>query len=68
VSGHVNLQVFNVLGQKVTTVLDVNLPAGDHEVAWDGPDSGGHAVASGIYFYRLELAGDHRTKKMVLLK
>jgi flagellar hook assembly protein FlgD len=60
--------VFNLLGQVVTKLVDKELPAGNHSVTWNGSDSGGKKVATGIYLYRLE-AGDHvLTRKMLLLK
>ncbi len=66
---HVRLDVFNVLGQKVTTLVDEETDPGHHFEEWDGQADGGNQVASGIYFYRLT-AGDNvvMTKKMMLLK
>jgi len=64
----VTLSVYNMLGQKVTTLVNEVVPAGEHQAEWDGANQSGNRVASGIYFYRLE-AGDHSVvKKMVLLK
>jgi hypothetical protein len=57
------LDVFNVLGQKVTTLVDAELAADRYEVEWDGSN-----VASGIYFYRLAADQFVMTKKMMLLK
>jgi hypothetical protein len=65
---HVKLEIFNVLGQKVTTVLDEDMRAGYRSVIWDGTDNNGHQVSTGVYFYKL-IAGDHVfTKKMMMLK
>jgi len=65
---HVHIDVFDVLGRKVSTVVDQELKAGTYSTFWDGTDDSGKEVASGVYFYRLR-AGDHaETKKMVLLK
>jgi hypothetical protein len=65
---HVKLEIFNVLGQKVTTVLDEDMRAGYRSVIWDGTDNNGHEVSSGVYFYKL-IAGDHVfAKKMMMLK
>jgi len=68
-SGHVKLEVFNVLGQKVNTLVDEELTAGYKQILWDGTDHRGISVASGIYFYRIK-AGNLFTemKKMVMLK
>ncbi|SYZ72854.1 hypothetical protein TRIP_C20969 [Candidatus Zixiibacteriota bacterium] len=67
-NGMVNLEIYNVLGQKVRTLLDEELPAGFHSVTWDGRDGSGQEAATGVYFYRLK-AGDFREiKKMLMLK
>jgi len=67
-AGPVKLTVFNILGQQVTTIIDGNLEAGQHSVVWDGTDTHGTTVASGIYFYRLNAGAFCDSKKMVLLK
>ncbi len=64
----VRLTVYNTLGQTVAVLLDGNLPAGRHSVEWDGTDSFSRAVASGIYFYRLECSDFSDVKKMALLR
>ncbi|GAB4371768.1 MAG: hypothetical protein Kow0042_14690 [Calditrichia bacterium] len=43
-------------------------PAGRHQVVWDGTDSGGQAVASGVYAYRLTAGNKVATRKLLLLK
>lgn len=64
----VRIDVYNVVGQLVTTLLDAVEPAGVHSVSWNGADGAGNPVASGVYFYRL-MAGDYTAeKKMVLMK
>jgi len=64
----VSLIVFNLLGQKVRTLVDGPMPAGRHEVEWRARDDEGQPVSSGIYFYHL-VAEDHtETRKMVLMK
>lgn len=67
-SGHVALDIYNILGQKVTTLLNRELPAGYHTVAWDGADTEGRPVASGIYFYKIMSGNFAQNRKMVLLK
>jgi len=62
------LDVYNVLGQHVVRLSQGTLPAGEYDVTWDGVDRAGHRVASGVYFYRLQVGDDIETKKMVLLK
>ncbi|UCC43516.1 MAG: S8 family serine peptidase [Candidatus Zixiibacteriota bacterium] len=63
VASEVRLQIFNVVGRMVSTLVDGELGAGRHSVAWDGS-----TYASGIYFYRLETNEAVLTRKMVLLK
>jgi hypothetical protein len=62
-ANHVRLDIFNVLGQKVETLVDQNMPAGTHEVEWYSTNA-----ASGVYFYRLEAGTYQQTKKMMYLK
>jgi len=65
---HVVIDVFNLLGQKVRTLVDDVKPAGTYQVEWNGRDDAGGIVSSGIYLYRIR-AGDHlATKKMALIK
>ena len=63
----VRLEVFNILGQRVTTLVDEAQGAGSYVARWDGTDAAGRAAASGVYFYRLTVDGAHWTGKMVLL-
>ncbi|UCC78830.1 MAG: S8 family serine peptidase [Candidatus Zixiibacteriota bacterium] len=64
----VRLEIFNILGQKVVTVIDEDMKAGYGSVTWNGNDRSGRQVSSGVYFYKLT-AGDHIfTKKMMMLK
>ena len=62
-SSEVKIEVFNLLGQKVTTLADGTLPAGNHQVIWDASGN-----PSGVYFYRVRWAGGSETRKMVLVK
>ena len=64
----VTLTVYNVLGQRVITLVNEKLAAGKYVADWNGRSSGGNEVASGIYFYRLHSEQFTQTKKMVLLK
>ncbi len=65
---HVKLVVYNLLGEQVATLLDRDLPAGLHRVTWDGVDSSGRTVTSGMYFYRVTTEAGSQTRKMVLMK
>jgi flagellar hook assembly protein FlgD len=60
--------IFDVRGRLLRTLLDEFMPAGVHAVAWDGVDADGNRVGSGVYFCRLQAAGERRTMKMTLLK
>ncbi len=69
--GHARLDIFDLRGRRVRTVLDGRLAAGSYEAAfsWDGRDDRGQGVTSGTYFYRLELDGSPvGSGKMTLLK
>jgi len=67
-NGHVKVDVFNLLGQHVKTLLDGQAEAGFNQVQWDGTNNTGESVASGVYFYRLSADNYTETKKMTLLK
>ncbi len=62
------IDVFNILGQKVKTLVDEYLTAGNKRVEWDGTDDRGNAVASGIYLYKMTANDFTETKKMMLMK
>ncbi|RKX20426.1 MAG: hypothetical protein DRP35_06075 [Candidatus Zixiibacteriota bacterium] len=64
----VKLSIYNTLGRKIITVLDSYLSAGRYNVEWDGSRKNGDKVASGIYFYRLSVNSQIKSKKMLLLK
>jgi hypothetical protein len=66
--GAVSVKVYNVGGERVRTLVDEERAAGSHAVVWDGRNSAGSPVSSGVYFYRLETPGFQQTRKMVLLK
>ena len=65
---HVSLEVYNILGQHVKTLLDSELPAGAHSIEWDATNSRGTRVSSGIYLYRLTVENNTQSKKMLFLK
>jgi len=71
-SGNTILEIYNVLGQKVSTLLNEYLTAGTKTVNWDGRDDRGTGVPSGIYFYRLTSKNGPdqfiQTKKMMVIK
>lgn len=64
----VRMDIFNVKGQLVKTLLNQEMLAGTHSVIWDGKDGQGRSVSSGVYFYRMSLPNKVLTNKMLLLK
>ena len=63
----VRLEVFNVLGQHIATLVDGQQSSGSHTARWDGTDAAGQAVAAGVYLYRLSGEGVQATRSMVLV-
>jgi FlgD Ig-like domain len=64
----VRLVIYDVSGRLVRSLVDAVQAAGDRQVTWDGRDSAGNAVGSGMYLYRLEAGETVLTRKMSLLK
>ena len=64
----VELNIFNIKGQKVRTIIDEKKEAGSHSVVWNGNDDNNYPVSSGVYFYRMVTGEVISTKKMLLLK
>jgi N-acetylmuramoyl-L-alanine amidase len=64
----VSLVIYNLLGQKVVTLVDEMLPEGKHKIHWNGMDESGDRVASGIYFYRLQAGEYNEVRKMIMIK
>ncbi len=71
-AGSVSLRIFDVLGREVRTLVDGNMPAGTHSAIWDGRNSIGQQVGTGVYFCRLTITDGGRTpavvRKMLLLR
>jgi hypothetical protein len=68
-AGNVKLTIYNILGQKVKTLVNEHQEAGYKSIIWDGKDERQKDVASGIYFYRIEVGDEYTAvKKMVLIK
>jgi hypothetical protein len=68
VSSRVTIKIFAVVGVEVTTLMDREEEAGAHQIVWDGTDSRGGTVSSGVYLYKI-VAGDHQeVRKCVLMK
>jgi alpha-amylase len=65
---HVLLGIYDVAGREVATIADGVRTAGPHEVSWGGVDDRGRPLGAGVYFVRLEAAGETRTSKVMLMK
>ena len=65
---YVELKIYSITGQLVNTLVDANKEMGSYEVTWDGTDSVGNQVASGLYFYQLETDNFIKSRKMLLVK
>jgi len=67
-AGMASLDLYNVLGQRVRTLAEGEHTAGIHQVYWDGRDSQGRRVSSGVYFYRLETGENQASGKMLYVR
>jgi hypothetical protein len=67
-TSHVRLEIFNLLGQRIRTLVDEYQAFGERSVTWDGRDENGQELASGVYLYRLQAKDFSQTKKMVLIR
>lgn len=65
---HIVLTVFNLLGQRIRTLVDELRSKGSYSAEWNGKDETGDQVASGLYFYRIQVGSKSASKKMILLK
>jgi hypothetical protein len=68
VDSPVSVKVFNMLGQEVATLFDGVQKAGEQSVVWHGRNSAGQSVASGLYFYKLQVGNKVLTEKMMFMK
>ena len=66
-SSQVRLEVFNLLGQHIATLVDGERPAGFHTATWHATDGAGRAVGAGVYIYRMTVGVESQTGRMVLL-
>ena len=66
-AAHVRLAVFNLLGQRIATLVDAERAAGMHTAQWDATDAAGRAVGTGVYIYQLSSDGMKVSRRMVLI-
>ncbi|MDD4310177.1 MAG: FlgD immunoglobulin-like domain containing protein, partial [Candidatus Cloacimonetes bacterium] len=64
----VRLEIYNLKGQLVRSLLNGHFATGYYNLVWDGKDNSGDAVGSGIYYYRMRTADYSCTKKMLLME
>ena len=67
-SGLVELSVYDVAGRKVADLLETVLQPAEYAVVWDRRDASGRRVADGLYFYRITVAGESLSRRMVVLR
>ena len=65
---HARLDVYDLAGRRLRTLVDADLPAAEHEAVWDGRDDRGSVLPSGVYFARLTAGGFRSSQKLMLLK
>jgi glucose/arabinose dehydrogenase len=66
--GIVTLAVYDILGRRVSTLVDEETGSGAHTVTWDGTDRHGRPLASGVYVYQLSSRGETATRKLTILR
>jgi hypothetical protein len=67
-SARVSLKIYNMVGEEIITLVNDTQPPGEKLVLWDAKNNLGQIVASGIYFYQLQVNGEVRTKKLIFMK
>jgi len=68
VTSDIRLEIYNVLGHKINTLINKQVSAGLYRINWNGRDFNGRVVSAGVYFYRLDAEGFSSTKKMLMIK
>jgi len=66
--GQINIDIYNIKGQLVKSLVNGIMPAGRHIALWNGKDDNNKSVSSGVYFYRMQSSEYSSTKKMLLMK
>ncbi len=67
VRGRVALEIYEVSGRRIRTLVDKDLAAGRHEIDWDGADAHGRRASAGVYFYRLKGIGADQSRRVVVM-
>ena len=67
-NSHVSITIFNLVGQKVSTLINQTMDTGSYNIIWRGMDDKGFLLPSGMYFYEMKTPSYHSIKKLVLVK
>ena len=67
-SDYVELNIYDILGNKVTTLMNNYINPGNYNLQWNGRDFNGKSVSGGVYLYQLKAKGFNQTKKMLFIK
>jgi PKD repeat protein len=68
VASHVTITIYNILGEKVCSLVDRTVEPGYHSVIWNGTDSDGNTVSTGVYFYSMTAGDFSDTRKLLMMK
>jgi len=66
--GNISIEIFNIKGQKVKTLINEHATAGDYTIVWDGTNYNNKKISSGMYLYKMKSSNYTSTKKMILMK
>ena len=66
--GYISLNIYDLLGREIKTLVSEDQPSGNYTVSWNGKDESGNIVPSGIYLYTLNAGNIVESKKMILMK
>jgi len=64
----VRLEIYNILGQKIKTLVQTVQNTGLHQVVWDGKNDNGKQVSSSVFIYRIKADSFNKTRKMILIR
>ncbi|MDP8201671.1 MAG: Ig-like domain-containing protein [Candidatus Tenebribacter burtonii] len=67
-AGRVRIEIFNIKGENIHTLVDEHKNIGNHSIVWNGKDNSGKSVASGMYFYNMVTDKYYKIRKMLLIK
>lgn len=67
-SGITKIEILNIKGELVKTIIETTLSAGSHKIEWNGRDNEGNSTASGVYYCKISINGEQNFNKMLLLK